>query len=87
MKKTCILFTALLLTAALLSGCRRNTMLPVTAETTVPLNTVRPLPPTTEPAETLRPAETIPQATAAQPESTIEDGNGPIPSQIEKRSF
>ena len=87
MKKHWILLLALALTAALLTGCRRNTVPMIPTNTTAPLNTVRPTAPRTEPTVIPRPTETATAPIPSVPESTIEDGNGPIRSQTEPQKF
>ena len=80
MKKLVCLSLSALTAAVLFAGCRQNTR-PVIPETTVPLATVRPTEPT---RETVRP--TVPSTAATEttvPHTTIEDGNGLLPSQTE----
>ena len=77
MKKFLFLLLPALLAGSLLTGCRRNTLMP--PETTVPHATV--------PTATRDPhPATEPMGRSLLPEratdATIEDGNGPIPSQI-----
>ena len=69
MKKYTVLFLVIVLTAALLTacGCRNSQPMNTTAPTTMP---------------TTMPTETTSMTTAPAPttEATIEDGNGPLPT-------
>ena len=84
MKKQLTILLAALMTAGILTACRRDTRPKVTAETTVPLATVHPTVPTTVP--TVPAARPVPETSAptgetVSPSATIEDGNGLLPSQ------
>ena len=87
MKKHVLIVCEALVLLSLFSGCRKRTVPGETTVPTRPLATVMPTKPETVPAT--RP-ETVPatrpgEANAAKPRETtrptIEDGNGPIPSQ------
>ena len=83
MKKQLTIFLAAMLAALSLSACRRDMTPMSTMDTTVPLATVKPTTePTTVPTTeaTVPTRSTVPMTTEAVPESTIEDGNGPLPS-------
>ena len=90
MKRRWILLGTALVLGAVLTGCRRDMPPMVTTETVPPLATV----PATQPQEETKylpgPEPEVPTVTAqdqALPESTIEDGNGPIPAQPMPKDF
>ena len=90
MNKHMLTFCAVFTLLGLLSGCRSRTeYLPATEpsrplatiETTLPSSEAT-VPETVSPDETVSPVHTVPQEELT--EATIEDGNGPIPSQETK---
>ena len=90
MNKHMLTFCAVFTLLGLLTGCRGQTEYLPATEPSRPLATVETKAPTdpaaepeiTAPDETVSPVHTVPQE--ALTEATIEDGNGPIPSQDTK---
>ena len=87
MKKHMLIVCEALVLLSLFSGCRKRTVPGETAVPTRPLATVTPTRPETAPSTrpetvpTVAPRETAPGETRETLRPTIEDGNGPIPSQ------
>ena len=84
MKKHVLIMFSILLVLSLFTGCRQMTAVLPATEPTKPAPTAKPSLPETEPSETMQedtisPVHTIPPEDG--PDATIEDGNGPIPSQ------
>ena len=88
MNKHMLTFCAVFTLLGLLSGCRNRTEYLPATEPSRPLATVEITEPSLEEMETAAPEETVSPVHTVPPEdlteATIEDGNGPIPSQETK---
>ena len=88
MKRRLILIGTALLAGAVLTGCRRDLPPVVTTEST--LATVPATHPREETGTPAMPTFTEPSGSTpdrAVPENTIEDGNGPIASQLAPKDY